>query len=123
MATYKLDQYIAEADIDPFELDLGGDRGVVTITAPTSEAMVEITETPINQTSRIFELLCGEDQFDKVWEAVRYLPAIVLQSIILDMLKHFKIFAQVSDIQGGSRASRRSLRSTARPLNMISNEN
>jgi hypothetical protein len=107
LATYKLDQYIAEAEIEPFELDLGGDKGVVSIMAPTSEAMVAITETPLNQTRYIFELVCGEQQFEQVWEAVRFLPATVLQNILLDMLKHFKIIAQVSDIPGGSRASRR----------------
>lgn len=114
MATYKLDDYIAEADIEPFELDLGGDKGVVSIAAPTSEAMVEITETPLNETKHIFELVCGEEEFGKVWEAVRFLPATVLQNIMLDMLKHFKIIAQVRDISGGSRASLRSSRNTAR---------
>lgn len=123
MATFKLDQYIAEAEVEPFELDLGGDKGVVSIAAPTSEAMVEITEVPMNQTRLIFELLCGEDQFDKVWEAVRYLPATVLQAIIMDMLKHFKIFSQVVDIPGGSRASRRSSSSMARRSNTISSVN
>lgn len=120
MATFKLDQYIAEAEVEPFELDLGGDKGVVSISAPTSEAMVEITEIPMNQTRLIFELLCGEDQFDKVWEAVRYLPATVLQAIIMDMLRHFKIFAQVNDIPGNSRASRRSSMNMARRSSTIS---
>lgn len=114
MTTYKLDDYIAEAEVDPFELDLGGDKGVVSIAAPTSEVMVEITETPLNEARHIFELVCGEDEFEKIWEEVRYLPATVLQKMMLDMLQHFKIIAQVRDIQGGSRASRRSSKNTAR---------
>lgn len=107
MTTYKLDKYIAEAQVDPFVLDLGEDKEAIVIQAPTSEAMVLITEIPINQTRRIFELLCGEDQFDKVWEEVRYLPATVLSNMLLDMMRHFKIFVEVNQIPGGSRASRR----------------
>lgn len=107
MTTYKLDRYIAEAQVDPFVLDLGESKEAIVINAPTSDTMVEITEIPINQTRRIFELLCGEDQFDKVWAEVRYLPATVLTSILLDMMRHFKIFAEVSQIPGGSRVSRR----------------
>lgn len=108
MTKYTLDKYIAEAEVEPFVLDLGGDKGEVTINAPTGDSMVEISETPMNQTRVIFELLCGEEQFDVVWEAVRYLPGSVLQGILLDMLRHFKLFAEVRNIPGGSRASRRS---------------
>jgi len=107
MATYKLDRYIAEAEVDPFVLDLGDDKEAIVIQAPISETMVEITEVPMNRTRRIFELLCGEEQFERVWEEVRYLPATVLQGIMLDMLRHFKVFAEVSQLPGGSRASRR----------------
>lgn len=107
MATFKLDQYIAEAQVDPFVLDLGEGKEAVVIQAPTSETMVDITEVPMNEARHIFELLCGEEQFEKVWQEVRYLPATVLQDLLLDMLRHFKVFAGVTQIPGGSRASRR----------------
>lgn len=112
MATFKLDTYIAEAKIDPFILEIS-DTESITINAPTSEVLVEVTETPLNQTRDIFYLLCGEDQFERVWEVVRYLPSTVLQSLMVDLLQHFNITSEVRTLPGGSRASRRSLRSTA----------
>lgn len=106
MATYKLDRYIAEAKIDPFVLELSdGDK--ITIKAPTSETLVEVTEVPINQTRRIFYLLCGDEQFERVWETVRFLPSTVLQSLMMDLLAHFNITSEVRSVPGGFRASRR----------------
>lgn len=106
MATFKLDQYIAEAKVDPFVLDLG-EGNTVSLSVPTSDVLVEVTETPVNQTRRILMLLCGEDQFDQVWVAVRDLPASVLQNLLLDMLRHFDLLGEVRQLPGGSRASRR----------------
>lgn len=107
MATYKLDRYIAEAKIDPFILEISETESI-TINAPTADTLVEVTEIPINQTRQIFWLLCGDEQFDQVWETVRYLPASVLQGLMTDLLRHFNIGTEVRTLPGGSRASRRS---------------
>jgi hypothetical protein len=111
MTTYKLDKYIAEAQVDPFILEIS-DSEKITIQAPTAETLVEVTEVPVNQTREIFYLLCGEEQFDDVWEHVKYLPAGVLQSLIVDLLRHFNITPEVRNIPGGSRASRRLSKNT-----------
>lgn len=107
MTKYKLDTYIAEAKVDPFVLEIS-DTESITINAPTAEVLVDITEIPINQTRDIFWLLCGEEQFDRVWEAVRYLPSSVLQGLMVDLLRHFNIGAEIRNLPGKSRVSRHS---------------
>lgn len=104
MATFKLDRYIADAQVDPYVLDCGDD-GEITITYPTVETLMEITETPINQSRKIMRLLAG-DQYDKIFSVIGSLPATVFEGMVVDMITHFKI-GQVQMLPGGPGASPR----------------
>lgn len=86
---YKLDTYRAEAQIAPFELDLGGDR-VISIPVPDGETIVELAETPQSQARRILQLLLGE-QYDELWAVLGKENAGVIPALVADLLKHFKI--------------------------------
>lgn len=106
MATHKLTQYIAEARIDPYILEVDDDRANdITIQCPTGETVIEIAETPINESRKILRLLCG-DQFDAVWGIVGPLEHTVLQAFVMDIVDEFKI-NQMATAPGGSGASRR----------------
>jgi len=104
MATFRLDDYIAESKVDPFELDCG-DQGRFVLNYPDGDTLTQLTECPLNQTRRIFQLLTG-DLFDQIWPIVAPLPGKVLSGVINDVISHFNL-GQVQQLPGGSRASRR----------------
>lgn len=103
MATFKLDRYIAEAQIDSYVLEVDDDRGNdITIVCPTGETLVVIGEIPLNEGRKFLRLLCG-DQFEVVWQRLAPLPGPVLMAVLLDMIEHFGI-GQMAAVPGGSRA-------------------
>jgi hypothetical protein len=97
VATYKLDKYIAEAEVEPFILEVDEERSI-TITYPTGETLAQLTETPDHETRRIMKLLCG-DQFEEMWDVISQLPASVLMEIGTEIVKHFRI-GQVKNVPG-----------------------
>jgi hypothetical protein len=101
VATYKLDKYIAEAEVEPFILEVDEERSI-TITYPTGEVIAQLTETPAHETRRIVQLLCG-DQFEEVWKVIGPLPSSVLLDVATDIVKHFRI-GQVQRVPGGQLA-------------------
>lgn len=86
--TFKLDAYRREAKITPFILDAGTEK--ITVTPPTGERLIEIGETPMNQTRRLLSLLCG-DQWDKIYELLANESYEIMQALVTDMVEHFKI--------------------------------
>jgi hypothetical protein len=99
--TYKLDDYRAECDIEPFVLDTG--EMEIVIPAPTGESLLMIAETPISDGRRLLRLIAG-DQFEPVWELVKKEQGTVLVKLLQDLGKHFMV-ATVSEAPGGSGAS------------------
>lgn len=101
--TYKLDKYRAEAQLEPFELEVA-DGQVISIQPPSAETMMAIGETPVQDGRKMLRLLCGE-QYEALWAAVAWEPAAVVTSLVKDLIKHFGLGeAALRDVPGGSRA-------------------
>jgi hypothetical protein len=97
---YKLDQYRSEAKIKPFVLDTGDEQ--IIVNPPTGDALVQIGETPLNQTRRLISLLCGE-QFEPIWKLIHNESYEVMAGLVNDMVQHFKIDQGI--LPGGGGAS------------------
>lgn len=104
MALFRLDDFIAESRHDPYELDCG-ERGKFTIEYPDGETLAQLTETPINQTRRVVELLTG-DQFANIWLILAPLPGDILVGVANGMIRHFGL-DQLGKSQGARAGSRR----------------
>lgn len=109
MAEFSLDGYIAEAGHEPYILNCG-DLGRFTINYPNGETIAQLTETPINQTRRVAQLLLGND-YEEVWSIVAPLDGSVLVDMANDMIKHFGL-DQMGKSREARRAGKRSLKST-----------
>lgn len=96
--TYKLDKYRAEANVEPFELEIGEGR-VISVSVPDGETIIELAETPQNNARRILQLLFG-DQYEELWGILGKENAGVLPALAADMLKHFNI-GQLQATPGG----------------------
>lgn len=86
--TYKLDQYRAECDIEPFVLDTGADQ--IVIAPPTGEVLLQIAEAGVYDVRKLMELLC-RDQYEVVWAAVKDEDAGVVVNLMRDLVEHFMI--------------------------------
>lgn len=100
MAEFLLDNYIKEAGADPYILNCG-DMGRFVIEYPNGEVIAQLTETPINQTRRVAQLLLGKD-YEQVWSILAPLDGAVLIDVVNDIIQHFGL-----DQMGKSRAARR----------------
>jgi hypothetical protein len=100
MAIFNLDSYIAESHVDPYVLE-AGEHGKFIIEYPDGETIAQLTETPINQTRKVAQLLMGA-QFEQIWAIVSPLPGTVMVDVTNDIIEHFGL-AQM----GKSRAARR----------------
>ena len=91
---YSYQQYMTEAQIPPFELDLTDDR-TVSIPVPDGDTLLAIAD---NQASprRVLQLLAG-DHYRAVMEVFGPAPAPVLTALIRDMTGHFGITASPGD--------------------------
>lgn len=99
---YQWDKYQREAKTDPFVLDTGEQQ--IVVRPPTTETILEIGETPLDQGRRLLQLLCG-DQFDTVYELVKDAPATAMTALVKDMVAHFGVDQELP--QGGFAASSR----------------
>lgn len=98
--TYKFNRYRTEARAEPFVLET--DDGAISIPPPDGDTVLEIEES--RSSRRTLELLCGDQQYDQVYELIRHEPASVLNAIVADMVEHFGLAAVPP---GGTRASSR----------------
>lgn len=106
MALFRLDDYIAESRHEPYELDCG-DQGKFIIEYPDGETLAQLSETPLNQTRRIVQLLVGDDEeFEKIWAILAPLPGDVMAKIANAIVVHFKL-NELATLPGGRKASRR----------------
>lgn len=111
MAEFLLDDYIKEAGADPYILNCG-DLGKFVIEYPNGEVIAQLTETPINQTRRVAQLLLGE-HYETVWSIVAPLDGAVLVDMTNDIIQHFGL-DQMGKSREARRAGRRSSRNTGR---------
>lgn len=105
MAEYSLDGYIAEAGHEPFVLNCG-ELGRFSIGYPNGETIAQLTETPINQTRRVAQLLLGQ-HYEEVWAIVAPLDGAVMVDMTNDMIKHFGL-DQMGKYREARRAGKRS---------------
>ncbi|TDQ01244.1 hypothetical protein [Labedaea rhizosphaerae] len=98
--TYKFTQYISQAKVEPFPLELD-DGQVLQIPAPDGDTVLEIEES--RSSRRTLALLCGE-HYERVRELVGSAPASVLNALVTDMVDHFGLSPVPP---GGSSASLR----------------
>lgn len=97
----KLDSYSVEADVKPFDLELSDGR-VLSIEPPSTDTLVLIGETPLQDNRRILELLLGK-HFDELWPHLATMQAAATMALVQDISKHFRIYAYQT-LPGGSRA-------------------
>ncbi|HEX5525169.1 MAG TPA: hypothetical protein VFX53_17120 [Pedococcus sp.] len=97
---YKLDQYRAECNIEPFVLDTGETQ--IVIQAPTGETLFKIAETPTVYVQTLLKLITG-DQFDAVWNLFRHEQGTVLVQFLKDIGAHFMV-TSIAEAPGGSAA-------------------
>jgi hypothetical protein len=99
--TYKLDKYRAEAQLDPFTIEVA-EGHMISIQPPSAETMMAIGETPVQDGRKMLRLLCGE-QYEELWAAVAWEPAAVVTSLVKDLVEHFGLGqAALRDTPGGS---------------------
>ena len=97
--TYLFDQYVQDAEVEPFRLQVSPDETIV-IEAPDGETVLHLEE--VGSRERL-QLLCG-DQFGRVMELVGKKPPAVLRRLSQDMASHFAVDPARAPM-GGSGAS------------------
>ncbi len=102
MKTYRFDQYVQDAAIEPFVLAISDnpDENIV-IQPPNGETLLALEET-LTSRGRL-KLFLGE-QYDQVWVHIGLAPGGVLAAIVKDMAGHFGMDFQRTP-PGGTGAS------------------
>lgn len=91
---YSYEQYLSEAQVKPFDLDLSKDRAI-SIPVPDGDALLDIADNQANP-RRVLRLLCGE-HYQDVIAVFGPGPAPALTALIQDMVGHFGISASPGD--------------------------
>lgn len=91
---YSYQQYMTEATIKPFDLELSDDKAL-SIPVPDGDALLDIADNQANP-RRVLRLLTG-DYYEDVMAVFGPAPATVLTSLIQDMVSHFGISASPGD--------------------------
>lgn len=91
---YSYQQYMTEAQIKPFDLDLSDDKAL-SIPVPDGDTLLDIAD---NQGSprRVLQLLTG-DHYREVMDTFGAAPGPVLLALLRDMTAHFGISASPGD--------------------------
>lgn len=102
MQTYRFDQYVQDAALEPFVLafDDNPDNNIA-IQPPNGETLLKLEET--NSSRDRLKLFLGE-QYDKVWVHIGLAPGGVLSAVVKDMASHFGLNFQRPP-SGGTGAS------------------
>lgn len=100
MKTYRFDQYVQDAAVEPFRLEISPDETIV-IEAPDGNAVLQLEE--VGSSRERLRLLCGE-QFDRVVELIGNKPPAVLKRLSQDMARHFAVDPGQAPV-GGTGAS------------------
>jgi hypothetical protein len=91
---YSYQQYLGEAQIKPFDLELSDDK-TVSIPVPDGDALLDIADNQANP-RRVLRLLTG-DHYQDVMAVFGPAPATALTALIQDMVTHFGISASPGD--------------------------
>lgn len=100
MKKYRLDQYIQDATIPPFPLEVS-DEETILIKAPDGDTVLAVEEATSSRAR--LRLLCGE-QFNRVLELIGKENFGVMTALVMDMMRHFG-FDLTQVPAGGSGAS------------------
>lgn len=96
---YSYQQYMTDAQIRPFELELSADK-TVSIEVPDGDALLDIADNQENP-RRVLQLMTG-DHFRAVMDVFGPAPAPVLTRLIRDMTTHFGIGVSPGDSAASS---------------------
>lgn len=102
MKTYRFDQYVQDAQIDPFVLEVSDDpEENITIPAPDGDTILKLEEA-FSSRDRL-KLFLG-DRYDQVWKHIEHAPGGVMAKLVKDMAAHFGMDFQRAPV-GGTGAS------------------
>lgn len=88
------DQYVDEADIEPFVLPISDDE-TLTFPIPSGTALLRFTEAyRAGDTIAVLWALCG-DQWPRLEELLSDKPFTVMNKIMNDLVTHFKLVPNV----------------------------
>lgn len=91
---YSYQQYMTEATIKPFDLELSDDKAL-SIPVPDGDALLDIADNQANP-RKVLQLLAG-DHYREVMDVFGPAPATALTALIQDMVGHFGISASPGD--------------------------
>lgn len=91
---YSYQQYMTDAQITPFHLELSADKSV-SIEVPDGDALLDIADNQDNP-RKVLRLMAG-DHYRAVMDVFGPAPAPVLTRLIRDMTVHFGISASPGD--------------------------
>ena len=102
MKTYRFDQYVQDAAIEPFVLAFSDNADEnVTIPAPDGDTILKLEEASSSRDR--LKLFLG-DQHDAVWTHVKSAPGGVMAKLVKDIAEHFGMDFQRTP-PGGTGAS------------------
>lgn len=97
------DQYVSEAQHDPFELPVSDDE-VIVVAYPTGASSVQAARAFRNDDPQAFmSAVCG-DQYDRVWDLVSSAPKDVMSELMTDMLAYFDMLPEYELVGPGGGA-------------------
>lgn len=102
------DQYVTEAKVDPFVLQVGKDADPITIDNPTGARLLRITQgLRTGDLELVLASLCG-DAWDQVSALMETAPHGVLPELVEDLMAHFDLYEDVTLVgPGGGKVTAR----------------
>lgn len=102
MKTYRFDQYVQDARVDAFVLEVSNDPADnIVIEAPDGETVLALEESRSSRDR--LKLFLGAE-YDRAWEHLGKAPGGVLAAIVADIARHFGMNFQRPPM-GGTGAS------------------
>lgn len=101
MKTYRFDQYVEDADVEPFVLEMPGGQDNIVIDYPNGDSLLALEEA--SSSRERLQLLLGA-QHDTAWKSIGKAKGSVMTAIVVDICKHFGLDFQRAPL-GGTGAS------------------
>lgn len=104
--THKWDQYVAEAKIAPFELEVSEDE-TLTVTAPSGVALMRIMQGLREGDIHAILVALTGDQWDRLEELLGGAGHKAMPKLTEDMMDHFELYEPVTLVgPGGGKVTR-----------------
>jgi hypothetical protein len=99
--TYRFDQYVEDAAVDPYVLEMPNGQDSIVIDYPDGDSLLKLEES--SSSRERLKLLLGAE-YETAWAAIGKAKGSVMTAIVVDICKHFGLDLQRAPM-GGTGAS------------------